>query len=112
MVRPIEISDSLSKTEAVQRLQQTQKAQLEAAQQFQKTLGEKLTEEVKTPKPVSAGDHVVLHVDESEREKRKTAEDEESQAHEHHEEELPEEGENSQDQDEDSPPHEHIDIKA
>jgi len=75
MVRPIEITDSLSKAEAVQRLQQNQKVLPEAANQFQKTLTDKLTQDqVKTSNPVTKGDEVVIHVDEREEEKKKGGE--------------------------------------
>ena len=109
MVRPIEITDALSKSEAVQRLQQNQKVQPEAAQQFQKTLTEKLTEQVTTPNPVEKGDEVVLHIDEQEREKHKTPEGEEFPAGENTDGETPEQekGEDG----ETPPPHDHIDIK-
>ena len=110
MVRPIEITDSLSKSEAVQRLQQNQKVQPEAAQQFQKTVTEKLTEKVTTPNPVPKGDQVVLHIDEQEEEKRKHPEGEEIPVPEG---EPPEqEQERGKDRnDDDQNPQDHIDIK-
>ena len=77
MVRPIEITDSLSKVQAVERMQQDAKLQPEVLQQLQKTLAGKQTEKrVTTPNPVPQGDLVVLHTDQQEKEKRKTAEDE------------------------------------
>lgn len=109
MVRPIEITDSLSKTEALQRLQQNQKVLPEAAQQFQKSLSDKLTQQVTTPNPVAKSDQVVLHVDEQEEEKRKTAEGEEQPADDKGEESFEQD---KREDDESSSPHEHIDFKA
>ena len=113
MVRPIEISDSLTKAEAVQRLQQNQKVQPEAAQQFQKTITGKLIEQVKTPNPVPQGDQVVLHVDEQEKEKRKTAEDDQQSSPEQNEE--PDQGQEEQKDEKKSlsaDQSDHIDITA
>ena len=109
MVRPIEISDSRSKSEAVQRIQQNQKVQPEAVQQFQKTLNEKLSLQVTITNPVPKGDQVVLHVDEQEEEKRKSIEDQERESHEHSEENADEQ---EKKENEDIPPHDHIDFKA
>ena len=110
MVRPIEISDSLSKSESAQRMLQNQKLQPEAAQQFQKELTGKLAAQVTTPNPVPKGDEVVLHVDEREEEKRKIAEQEEPADRENDGEETGGQGKNEDDEDNHS--QEHIDIKA
>lgn len=110
MVRPIEISDALSKVNAVERALQTDKIQPEATQQFQKTLNEKTTERVKTPNPVPPGDNVVIHVDEKEREKRKTAEDEEKSTRQHKRENAL--GKKEDDHGDNISPHDHIDIKV
>ena len=110
MVRPIEISDALSKVNAVERVQQTDKTQPEATQQFQKTLNEKITVRVTTPNPVAPGDQIVIHVDEKEREKRKTAEDEEQSTRQQTSQK--EQEKNKDDQGDDIPPHDHIDIKV
>jgi len=109
MVRPIEISDSLSKSEAVQRIQQNQKIQPEAVQQFQKTLTDKLAVQVTVPNPVPEEDHVVLHTDEQEKEKSKDTKDEERGSDEH-----PAEDTHGQEKkgNKDSPPYDHIDIKV
>ena len=110
MVRPIEISDSLTKAEAVQRFQQNQKVLTEAIKQLQKTLAGKLSEKVKTPNPVTHGDQVVLHVDEQEKEKRKTAEDEQPSSREQNEES---DHEREEQKGEEAPPSaDHIDIKV
>lgn len=108
MVRPIEISDSLTKAEVVQRVQQNQKIQPEAAQHFQKTNTERLAELVSTANPVPKGDEVVIHVDEREEEKRKLSrKEEDSQGHSDKEQKNSE----KKDGDEESPPHDHIDIR-
>ncbi|MFC1692541.1 hypothetical protein ACFL1R_03440 [Candidatus Latescibacterota bacterium] len=109
MVRPIEITDSLSKVDAVERMQQTQKNNPEATQQFQKSINEKLTVQVTTPNPVPKGDQVVLHVDEQEEEKRKIPEKEEQDAHEHTKHDTHERDQNDEDN---TSPHDRIDIKA
>ncbi len=85
MVRPIEITDSISKAEAIQRLQQTQKIQPEAANQFQKTLTDKMDhEQVKTPNPVPKEDQVVIHVDEKEEERNHKGDDRDESHEERH----------------------------
>ncbi|MCD6308557.1 MAG: hypothetical protein J7M24_06130 [Candidatus Latescibacteria bacterium] len=110
MVRPIEITDSLSKTEAVQRLQQNQKILPEATNQFQKTLTDKLTQDqVKTPNPVPKGDEVVIHVDEREKEKEKGGD---AGEHRPPEKEADETGGESRKRGNDGGSTEHIDIKA
>ena len=109
MVRPIEISDSLTKAETVQREQQNQKVQPEAAQHFQKTFTEKLTEQVSTPNPVQHGDQVVLHVNEQEEEKRKAREEKRSSREQPGEEKNDNEGGDDEGM---APPHDHIDIKV
>ena len=112
MVRPIEISDALTKSETVQREQQNQKIQPEAAQHFQKTVAEKLTEQVQTPNPVPKGDEVVLHIDEQEEEKRKTAQEEHEESRDSQENTDKEEGKQGKDGDDDDLPQQsHIDIK-
>lgn len=71
MVRPIEISDVLSKVPAAERMQQSTRAVPEAAQQFQKELGEKLAgEQVTTTQPAPSGDRVILHAEEREKDPR------------------------------------------
>ena len=108
MVRPIEITDSLSKVEIVERMQNLQKLQPEAAQQFQKTLNEKLTTQVTTPNPVSKSDQVVIHADEREREKERQPGGE---RHDHHDDETEEQpdGRGSENADDS---HGHIDVKV
>ena len=83
MVRPIEITDALSKAQEVGRMQQNAEMRSEAAQEFQKTLSGKLhTAEVHSPNPTPATDQVVLHnVDEQEREKNKSDFDQEPNWH-------------------------------
>ena len=110
MVRPIEISDALSKSETAQRLLQSQKVQPEAAQQFQKDLTSRTAEQVTKPNPVPKGDEVVLRVSEEEEEKRKTTDGEEYTPR---EETGEEKSEKENDGSEEGPlPHDHIDIKA
>ena len=118
MVRPIEITDSLSKVQAVERLQQDAKIQPEALHQLQRTLAEKQTERsVTTPNPVTSTDQVVIHVDEREKDKRKTAEDEYRESQEGKEHEPGDSGYDGhgspEKKDEDhQDKHSHIDIKA
>ncbi len=109
MVRPIEITDSLSKTEAVQRVQQNQKVLPEAAQHFQKSLTGKLAERVKIPNPVIKDDQVVLHVGEEDKEKQKNTKDGKHESDEQKDQDIHGQSEN---RDEDTPSHDHIDIKA
>ena len=100
MVRPIEITDAVSKAQEVGRMQQNAQMRPEAAQEFQKSLSDKLhLAEVHSPNPTPATDQVVIHnVDEQEREKKQTAEDhkqeqqgpdESSEEHGTHDEEVP-----------------------
>jgi len=117
MVRPIEITDSLSKVQAVERLQQDAKIQPEALHQLQRTLSDKQTEQrVSTPNPVTASDRVVIHADEREKDKRKTAEDDYQESPENTEQEpenggYDEHGTVSKKDDENQEKHSHIDIK-
>ncbi len=79
MVRPIEITDALSKAQEVGRMQQNAEMRPEAAQEFQKTAADKLhVQEVTAPSPTPHPDEVVLHIDEQEEEKRQTAEDQQT----------------------------------
>ena len=118
MVRPIEITDSLSKVQAVERLQQDAKIQPETLHQLQRTLSDKQTEQrVSTPNPVAAGDQVVIHVDEREKDKRKTAEDGQQESPESTEQEpenggYDEHGAVNKKDDENQEKHSHIDIKV
>ncbi|MHB9028744.1 MAG: hypothetical protein ACYC9O_08245 [Candidatus Latescibacterota bacterium] len=76
MVRPIEMSDVLSKVQVAERIQQSAKAVPEATQQFQKELNEKLAgEQVTTAQPAPPGDRIILHAEEQEKGRKK--EDEE-----------------------------------
>ncbi len=111
MVRPIEITDSISKVQAVERFQQNVKAATESVQQFQKELSEKIAgDQVHVATPAPQGDRLILHADERDRDKRRTAGD-------HQEDEGPHEkdadGEGREERDE-HPPHPagHIDIKV
>ena len=82
MVRPIEITDALAKVQAVEQLQQDAKTRPEALNQFQKTLADKQTVQLRTsPNPVPESDQVVIHIDEQEKDKRKTAEDDRDKKH-------------------------------
>ncbi len=79
MVRPIEISDILSKVQMAERMQQSAKAVPEAAQQFQKEMNEKLAgEQVSTARPAPPQDRIILHAEE--REKKRGQEDTEQKA--------------------------------
>jgi hypothetical protein len=117
VVRPIEITDSLSKVQAVERLQQDAKLQPEVLHQVQRTLAEKQTERnVTTPNPVTTSDQVVIHVDEREKDKRKTAEDDaqksqDSQEHEPEDGGYDEHGAANKKDDNQQDSHSHIDIK-
>ena len=75
MVRPIEISDSLTKTDAAERIQQQNtKLQPEAAHHYKRTQIEKLMEKVVSPPPVEIKDEVILHSDVKDKEKEKGSE--------------------------------------
>ncbi|MFC1551459.1 hypothetical protein ACFL6P_02720 [Candidatus Latescibacterota bacterium] len=125
MVRPIEISGLLSKTQEAVRMQQNAEMRPEAAQEFRKALSEKLNlHQTHAPSPTAESDQVVLHVDEREKEKRETAEDHMNDENEH---EPENEDENKPEdmpaaepsapersygaEDDDSTPSGHIDIK-
>ena len=111
MVRPIEISDSLSKVQAVEQMQQDAKTRPEAMQQFQKSLTAKQTEQLtSTPNPVPETDHVEIHVDEQEKDKRKTAEDNQDEKDKRNEEKSNREGSERKNDDQGSTGH--IDIKV
>ncbi len=78
MVRPIEITDTISKVQAVERFQQNVKAATEAVQQFQKELNEKIAgDQVHLATPTPQTDRLILHADERDRDRRRTAEDHE-----------------------------------
>jgi hypothetical protein len=78
MVRPIEITDTLSKVQALERVQQNAKAATESVQQFQKELNEKLSgEQVTNANPAPPGDRIILHADERDKDRRKQAEEQE-----------------------------------
>ena len=115
MVRPIEISDSLSKVQAVERLQQDAKIRPEMLHQVQKSAAEKQIEQrVTTPNPVQNADQVVIHVNEQEKEKRRTAEDEQPEKKDHESEDqgYDEHGESHEQNNDEHAPQSHIDIKA
>ncbi|MFC1485812.1 hypothetical protein ACFL55_02160 [Candidatus Latescibacterota bacterium] len=77
MVRPIEITDALSKSQEVGRMQQNAQTRPDIAHDLQKAIEDKLhIQQTHAPNPVPETDHVVLHIDEQEREKHKEAEDE------------------------------------
>lgn len=86
MVRPIEISDTLSKVGAMERMQQAEKVQVELIRQQQRTLADKLLLQSRTTTPVPQGDQVELHARErervkpaSERESRRDGREEQNQ---------------------------------
>ncbi len=114
MVRPIEITDALSKSSEVGRMQQNAQMRPESAQELQKSLSEKThIQQVNTPNPTPPTDQVVLHIDEQEEEKRKTAEDQEYEP----EREAKEDRENTEEQINNTDDNEvdssgHIDIKV
>lgn len=71
MVRPIEITDALSKAQEVGRMQQNAQMRPEAAQEHQKEQSEKLhNQQTHAANPVPETDQVVLHIDEQEERKR------------------------------------------
>ena len=119
MVRPIEITDAMSKAQEVGRMQQNAQMRPETAQEFQKSLSDKMhAAEVHSPNPTPSTDQVVLHnVDEQEREKRQTAEDQEQE-----QEQLTDEGQEEHGAHDDEVPADseengtdssgHIDLKA
>ena len=72
MVRPIEITDALSKVQVTERIQQNLKATPEAVQQFQKELSERLADEqVTVPQPPQPEDQIILHEKDEEKDQRK-----------------------------------------
>lgn len=87
MVRPIELTDALSKVQAIERMQQNARAIPEAIQQFQKELNEKLAgEQTKIAQPAASGDRITLHADEREKEEKREDEDRNRDTFEHREE--------------------------
>ena len=67
MVRPIEMTDTLSKVGALERMQQAEKVQVELIRQQQRTLADKLLLQSTTTNPVPQGDQVELHTRDRER---------------------------------------------
>ena len=112
MVRPIEITDFLSKAQEVGRMQQIAEMRPVAALEFQKTLADKLNiQQVNTPNPTPETDQVVLHVDEQEKEKRKTAEDQQNEPEKQNEDLSRQKQMKNSEEDNDNPSG-HIDIKV
>ena len=66
-MKPIEITDSLAKTDLVQRIHQNQKLGAEALGQFQKSLQDRINDQVNSAQPVQRDDEVVLHVNDERR---------------------------------------------
>ena len=111
MVRPIEITDFLSKAQEVGRLQQNAEMRPDAMQEFQKALSDKMNIQlVNSPNPTPQTDQVVLHIDEQEKEKRRTAEDQEYETARQEEKDKEEQMENTEE--DDTNPSSHIDVKA
>ncbi len=111
MVRPIEITDFLSKAQEVGRLQQNAEMRPDAMQEFQKSLTDKMKiQMVNSPNPTPQTDQVVLHIDEQEKEKRKTAEDQENEPAKKDKEDKEEQMKKSEE--DESNPSGHIDIKV
>ena len=111
MVRPIEITDFLSKAQEVGRLQQNAEMRPDSMQEFQKAIADKMNIQlVNSPNPTAKTDQVVLHIDEREKEKRKTAEDQEYEPAEQDKEGKEDQVKNTEE--DESNPSDHIDIKA
>ncbi len=84
MVRPVEFSGLISKTQQAVRMQQSAEMRPEAAHEFSKALSEKLKlQKTHAPTPTPETDQVMIHVGEKEKEKRETAEDHMDDEHEH-----------------------------
>ena len=117
MVRPVNITDALSKSQQVGRLLSSAMTRPEESDEFQKALAEKMkTQQKNSPNPVGETDGVVLHVDEKEEEKRKRAQDQELELAGQnkkggHNKEKSEESVKKNDEDENHPS-QHIDIRA
>ena len=117
MVRPVDITDALSKSQQVGRLLSSAMTRPEESDEFQKALAEKVKIHQKnSPNPIDQTDKVVLHVDEKEEEKRKRAQDQEFELAGQDKkggesQEKSEEPVEKNDEDEDHPS-QHIDIKA
>jgi hypothetical protein len=60
MVRPIEISDSLSNMDVVERIHHTHKSQPESPRQFQRKLAERLTRKITSQNPEPENKRVVF----------------------------------------------------
>lgn len=105
MVRPIELTDAVSKSHEVGRLQQNLQHNPEVITEFQKSLDEKeKAHNLTAPVPVPQKDEVVLHTDREKKENRQGGEKKHS---------VPDEetGKNTDNPDE-TPPTGHIDIIA
>lgn len=102
MVRPIEITDALSKSQEVVRLQQNFQHNPEVVEEFQKTVSEReKIRNLTAPVAVPQKDEVVLHVSEEDKEKHQGGR------------KHPETGENNKKNEInriDTPPTGHIDI--
>jgi hypothetical protein len=109
MTRPIEITDALSKVQAIERMQQLVRAVPENVQQFQMELNERISgEQTRTAQPAEPGDQIILHGDEHEKEQRREDENRDTDSFEHQE-EMP--GEPSFPEEKRGNPPDHIDIR-
>ncbi len=110
MVRPIELSDALSKVQAIERMQQNARAIPEAVQQFQQELSERLAgEQERVAQPAAPGDRVILRADERKKNEHRENENPDRDTYEHREEKR-EDAPVSRDDDPGNPP-DHIDIR-
>ena len=104
MVRPIELTDAVSKSHEVGKMQQNQQQNPETVAEFQKAMGEReKAHNLTAPVPVPQKDEVVLHTDKEKKENpRKGEKKKNGQVGEH----------NKNDENPGKPPSGHIDIIA
>jgi hypothetical protein len=105
MVRPIELTDAVSKSHEVGRLQQNLQHNPEVVAEFQKSMNEReKVHNLTAPVPVPQKDEVVLHTDKEDKENRHGGEK--------HHPGTDEETANNGDNPDEAPPAGHIDILA
>ncbi len=101
MIRPVELSDAMSKAEVAGKLNQIQKAHSEMEQrQFAAALKEKITVDAERTRETEKSDLVIISKDKQEQEQNRKEKKKEGDSGEENEEEK------------NPPPQEHLDITA
>jgi hypothetical protein len=102
MIRPVELSDALSKAEVAGKLNQMQKAHSEMEQrQFAAALKEKISVDAERTHETEKTDSVIISKDKQQQEEKQKEKDKEK-----------EDESGNDDKEEEGPPQEHLDITA